>query len=810
MTDPGPPPEEGAGPEVPPDTGGGRSDLGAPHGSVEQGADLTGFSTWPAAAQPTVPGEMVPPRDEELGEVIDLRPGAVRNGGPPTAATAPATAGPAAAAASAAAPTVPPLGAVGPVPAAPQPPPFRPGGIGASATTVDPGASGAPSGVSPPPSAAPTTTTPPAAAIPAATDGGSAAAGGVSGPGAHPGGRPARSVLLATLPVLLVLVATVVAIWIPFAASADASRRATELTRSSEHERSVRAATDELWSGVLGVVAGGVGEQVVRSDDVLTLVGAARSTAPRTSGAGSGGDETVRRAQAAHRGFVDAVADAVERSGGAPVELGNELSSLAAAHGRTTEATVELGDALAAEARREEGRAADLRRLALLATIVGALLAAVAAVLARRRLVATLDEPADAIAVAVGSFARGDVTARVGSVGGAGLGELAAHVDDDLGLVADEFDRLHRRAAWGEQSRMILEALDGAESEDAAHDVIRRALALVDPAHHPVELLLADRGSTRLRAVAGDPVVPRPGCPVDSTGACPALRRGQVAVWDSSESINACPKLRDRPAGALSAVCVPVTVATRPVGVLHMTGPDRVPPPAAVTDRLVTLSVQVGNRLGALRTLESTRKEASTDGLTGLPNRRMLESEVATLLERGTPFVMVLADLDKFKKLNDNFGHEIGDKALQLFAGVLRDNVRGNDVVSRLGGEEFVLVYPNMTVEISIEAIGRLRQALARALAASRLPPFTCSFGVTHSDVGGDGDTILRIADAGLLRAKELGGDQAVFADEDLAATIFSNGDPRPASPPPVAPLAAPSASPPVPPPADPDDPSGR
>src|SRR5690606_6467041 len=113
-----------------------------------------------------------------------------------------------------------------------------------------------------------------------------------------------------------------------------------------------------------------------------------------------------------------------------------------------------------------------------------------------------------------------------------------------------------------------------------------------------------------------------------------------------------------------------------------------------------------------------------------------LESEVAELLERGTPFVMVLADLDKFKKLNDNYGHEVGDKALQLFAGVLRDNVRGNDVVSRLGGEEFVLVYPNMSVEISIEAIDRLRSALARTVGASHIPPFTCSFGVAHSSVG--------------------------------------------------------------------------
>ena len=174
--------------------------------------------------------------------------------------------------------------------------------------------------------------------------------------------------------------------------------------------------------------------------------------------------------------------------------------------------------------------------------------------------------------------------------------------------------------------------------------------------------------------------------------------------------------------------------------------------------------------------LESSRQEASTDGLTGLPNRRALEAEVADLLDRGIPFILVLADLDKFKRLNDTYGHEVGDRALQLFAGVLRDNVRGNDVVARLGGEEFVLVYPNMTVEISVEAIGRLRAALARAVASSTLPPFTCSFGIAHSSVGVDGDTILRVADAGLLEAKDLGGDQTVVADAGLVAKVFDPG----------------------------------
>ncbi|MHB1138832.1 MAG: GGDEF domain-containing protein, partial [Microthrixaceae bacterium] len=462
-----------------------------------------------------------------------------------------------------------------------------------------------------------------------------------------------------------------------------------------------------------------------------------------------------------------------DRSDAGPVELGNELAALAAAHRGADDTLVAFARAVERSAATLEDRADTWRSGALLIALGTVVAAAVATAIARRRLVVRVDRPAERIGRAVHEFARGDTTARTQVGTGPGLAAVGRSVDQALERLAAEVLGLRRRAEWGEQSRAIFEALDEADDEATAHRVITRALSMIDEQHHPVELLLAERGSTQLHVVAADEAVPPPACPVESTGACPALRRGQVAVWDSSESINTCPYLRDRPGGPMSAVCVPVTVATRPVGVLHVTGPDHRPPRGQLADRLVTLSIQVGNRLGALRTLESTRKEAATDGLTGLPNRRMLESEVATLLERGTPFVMVLADLDKFKKLNDNFGHEIGDKALQLFAGVLRDNVRGNDVVSRLGGEEFVLVYPNMSVEISIEAIGRLRQALARAVAASRLPAFTCSFGITHSEVGGDGDAILRVADAGLLRAKELGGDQAVFADEDLAATVF-------------------------------------
>ena len=180
-----------------------------------------------------------------------------------------------------------------------------------------------------------------------------------------------------------------------------------------------------------------------------------------------------------------------------------------------------------------------------------------------------------------------------------------------------------------------------------------------------------------------------------------------------------------------------------------------------------------------MRTLESTRLEASTDGLTGLANRRMVEARVAELLRGGVGFSLAVADLDNFKQLNDVYGHETGDRALQSFAKVLEDNVRGHDVVARYGGEEFVLVYPELSVKQAMEVIERIRLAVERAVAGQGLPSFTCSFGVTHSSVAETPDAIIRVADAGLLMAKDLGRNRVVFADNELAAEVFGGPEAR-------------------------------
>lgn len=358
--------------------------------------------------------------------------------------------------------------------------------------------------------------------------------------------------------------------------------------------------------------------------------------------------------------------------------------------------------------------------------------------------------------------------------------------NDDLGRVGQATDRLAEQlgqrfstlsddARRSTQNRVITEALEIADSLAGTLAVVEQALGIFAP-ELPGELLLVDPDTGTLGEAAASPTSKSPGCPVVDPAQCFALRRGQTVVFDSSESINSCPMLKGRPSGPISAVCVPLTFNSAALGVVHVTAPNHLPPETRTQDQFIDLATQTATHIGTLRTLEVTRQQASTDTLTGLANRRVIEARAGQLLRQGMPFVLVLADLDRFKAINDRFGHEVGDRALQAFAAMLTDNVRGADVVGRLGGEEFIIIYPELSVAGSMEAIERLRLALSDVTGTGDVPTFTASFGVTHSSVGDDFDEVVRVADAGLLMAKEQGRDRAIYATPDLAEQVFDGG----------------------------------
>jgi two-component system cell cycle response regulator len=163
---------------------------------------------------------------------------------------------------------------------------------------------------------------------------------------------------------------------------------------------------------------------------------------------------------------------------------------------------------------------------------------------------------------------------------------------------------------------------------------------------------------------------------------------------------------------------------------------------------------------------------AITDGLTGLHNRRYLESHLSAMLgeatARGRPVSLLLIDVDFFKSINDRFGHTAGDEVLREFALRLRTNVRGIDLTCRYGGEEFVVAMPDTGKEIAGKVAERLRHRIEaepfQILGGTRNLDVTISIGIaTRERAADDAQAMLKRADEALYRAKREGRNRVVY-----------------------------------------------
>jgi diguanylate cyclase (GGDEF)-like protein len=161
---------------------------------------------------------------------------------------------------------------------------------------------------------------------------------------------------------------------------------------------------------------------------------------------------------------------------------------------------------------------------------------------------------------------------------------------------------------------------------------------------------------------------------------------------------------------------------------------------------------------------------AMTDSLTGLPNRRAMEKQLSIHLARvkrgGKPFVVLMADIDRFKSVNDAYGHEIGDQLLRRSAETLQASVRDGDMVSRWGGEEFLILLAESDLEGGLAAAEHLRRSYAKlSLQAGESPiSLTISIGVTTCSDCRDEDEVVRRADEALYEAKRQGRDRVAVS----------------------------------------------
>jgi diguanylate cyclase len=170
-------------------------------------------------------------------------------------------------------------------------------------------------------------------------------------------------------------------------------------------------------------------------------------------------------------------------------------------------------------------------------------------------------------------------------------------------------------------------------------------------------------------------------------------------------------------------------------------------------------------------------EQAIRDPLTGLFNRRYLETivphELARCARDGSALALMMIDIDHFKAVNDRYGHQGGDEVLKALAGLLIDSVRASDVACRFGGEEFLLLLPNMAAASAVERAEQWRTAFAALMVESNgeLIRSTLSMGIAiHPHDGADLHALVRAADLALYRAKAEGRNRVVFAQDASAA----------------------------------------
>ena len=195
----------------------------------------------------------------------------------------------------------------------------------------------------------------------------------------------------------------------------------------------------------------------------------------------------------------------------------------------------------------------------------------------------------------------------------------------------------------------------------------------------------------------------------------------------------------------------------------------------------------LAKEVDGLRTrMESIRKESLTDALTGLANRRCFDDTAQRAIDaamtEGKPMSLIISDIDHFKKFNDTYGHSIGDQVLRLVAQSLKTNVKGKDLAARFGGEEFVVILPETSLENASRVANDIRKTvetkkIVQKSSGKDMGTVTLSLGVAQYVPGEDIADLLNRADACLYSAKR-GGRNRVVTEKDIVGTgVVAQGD---------------------------------
>jgi diguanylate cyclase (GGDEF)-like protein/putative nucleotidyltransferase with HDIG domain len=238
-----------------------------------------------------------------------------------------------------------------------------------------------------------------------------------------------------------------------------------------------------------------------------------------------------------------------------------------------------------------------------------------------------------------------------------------------------------------------------------------------------------------------------------------------------------------------SALAVPLEQDGSAIGVLSLYSSEKNAFSRDHLRILETMSPRLGAALSNDRKLTEAQDSAVTDFLTGLPNSRslylQLDAELARTRDAGDSLGILMCDLDGFKKVNDEHGHQEGDRALKGVAGALKESCRNCDYVARIGGDEFVIVLGDLDPSQLPAHVNRFRAAVERAGARMGFPGLSLSVGSMLPDCSVAADAILAEADRRMYRDKRKRKAARASAMDDianLAASVGRGGRPEPAT----------------------------
>lgn len=263
---------------------------------------------------------------------------------------------------------------------------------------------------------------------------------------------------------------------------------------------------------------------------------------------------------------------------------------------------------------------------------------------------------------------------------------------------------------------------------------------------------------------------------------CWALRFGRAHDHNGGHDLR-CKHLVSEPRE--QHLCMPMVTQGAVIGMMSVRVDSLPKEQLAMHRELVTaLAEQVSLALSNVQLREALRAQSIIDPLTDLYNRRFLEETLKRELARSTrnnsSLSVIMFDVDHFKHLNDNFGHDAGDVVLKAVAAAAKTAVRKADIVCRYGGEEMIVVMPDCAEGMAMERAEMVRKAIQSMRTehgGRQMPQVTASFGVASYPIFGlDGDALVRAADAALYVAKRRGRNNVQMArGEEPRGTASGN-----------------------------------